>query len=224
MSYFITESESASSTSSSSRPKTAYRRVSGLVSGHRYFSPEIGRWISRDPIGELGFESIPMTVAFIDSPTPLMENGDKGLAAQLEPLYAHTHNDPINSFDVLGLACGSGWSEWLVPDKPGGFPFESPCQNHDDCYGDKGCKAGKTKAECDKGLRDDAMKVCATQPEKVRDICAIPGGKGSVPCWRYPRKQCEGFANLYYSAVRKLGQGPFDSARKTCCPPKGNTP
>ena len=26
------------------RPQTSYRRVPGLVSGHRYFSPEIGRW------------------------------------------------------------------------------------------------------------------------------------------------------------------------------------
>ena len=54
MSYFITDSESASSTSSSRRPKTSYRRVSGLVSGHRYFSPGISRWLSRDPIGEMG--------------------------------------------------------------------------------------------------------------------------------------------------------------------------
>ena len=42
--------------SSGRKEKTAYRGVSGLVSGHRYFSPEISRWPSRDPIGERGFE------------------------------------------------------------------------------------------------------------------------------------------------------------------------
>ena len=47
-------------------PKTAYRGVSGLVSGHRYFSPEIGRWVSRDPIGEIG--GINLHVALLNNP------------------------------------------------------------------------------------------------------------------------------------------------------------
>jgi RHS repeat-associated protein len=43
--------------------------------GYRYYSPTLGRWMSRDPIGELG---------------------DKAL-------YAYVHNDPANAVDRLGL-------------------------------------------------------------------------------------------------------------------------
>ena len=34
--------------------KTAYPRFNGCESGFRFFSPGIGRWMSRDPIGEKG--------------------------------------------------------------------------------------------------------------------------------------------------------------------------
>ena len=43
--------------------------------GYRYYSPETGRWLSREPLGE--FESW--------------------------NLYAYCHNDPINKVDRLGL-------------------------------------------------------------------------------------------------------------------------
>jgi RHS repeat-associated protein len=43
--------------------------------GHRYFSPSLGRWISRDPIGEKGGKN----------------------------LYAFVKNDPVNDVDPLGL-------------------------------------------------------------------------------------------------------------------------
>lgn len=43
--------------------------------GYRYYSPELGRWLSRDPIGETGGNN----------------------------LYAATKNNPINSVDYLGL-------------------------------------------------------------------------------------------------------------------------
>ena len=46
-----------------------------LYFGHRHLNPEIGAWLSRDPIGESG-----------------------GLN-----LYGYANNDPINGFDVLGL-------------------------------------------------------------------------------------------------------------------------
>ena len=82
MSYFITDSSQETVTNgrwqvpvSGRKEKTAYRRVSGLVSGHRYFSPEISRWTSRDPIGELGGVN----------------------------LVAFSGNDLVNSIDILGL-------------------------------------------------------------------------------------------------------------------------
>ena len=60
------------------RPKTAYRRVSGLVSGYRYFCANLSRWISRDPIWESG-----------------------GLM-----LYGYCGNDGVTFIDYLGLMGG----------------------------------------------------------------------------------------------------------------------
>ena len=45
--------------------------------GYRYYSPDLGRWISRDPIEEQGGFN----------------------------LYAFVNNDPVNKFDILGLKC-----------------------------------------------------------------------------------------------------------------------
>jgi len=56
---------------------------SGLVYyGYRYYSPGMGRWLSRDPIAENG-----------------------GLN-----LYGFVYNDTVNMADVLGLACAKNFS------------------------------------------------------------------------------------------------------------------
>ena len=54
-----------------------------LYYGHRYYNPETGRWLSRDPIGE-----------------------DGGLN-----LYGFVGNDPVNFVDLLGLLRYWEWSE-----------------------------------------------------------------------------------------------------------------
>jgi RHS repeat-associated protein len=46
-----------------------------LYFGHRYYSPDLGRWLCRDPLGEKGGAN----------------------------LYAHCQNDPVNAADPLGL-------------------------------------------------------------------------------------------------------------------------
>ena len=54
----------------------------GLVYfGYRYYSPQQGRWLSREPLGE--FES--------------------------QNLYAYAGNDPVNSYDILGLQDVGGY-------------------------------------------------------------------------------------------------------------------
>jgi hypothetical protein len=59
-----------------------------------YYHPDEGRWISRDPIGELG-------------------NVD---------LYGYVQNNPINLWDVLGLACCC--QDYDVQFMPGGDKFQ----------------------------------------------------------------------------------------------------
>ncbi len=59
--------------------------------GHRYYDPELGHWISREPLGE-------------------MESAN---------LYAFCGNDPINNYDFLGLA--KRLSAPVLIDDPSGF-------------------------------------------------------------------------------------------------------
>jgi RHS repeat-associated protein len=55
----------------------------------REYRPSLGRWPSRDPIGELGFET-------------LRGRRSRALGAAAN-LYGFVGNNPINLFDVLGL-------------------------------------------------------------------------------------------------------------------------
>jgi len=62
----------------------------GLVYyGYRYYDPGTGRWPNRDPIGELGFET-------------LRGRRARALGAAAN-LYSFVGNNPINLFDLLGL-------------------------------------------------------------------------------------------------------------------------
>jgi RHS repeat-associated protein len=79
----------------------------GLVYyGYRWYHPELGRWLSRDPIGEAG-----------------------GLN-----LYGMVDNDPVNGVDVLGLAVLSD-AEWeTAKSKFSGLPEWGKVVLHfDDC-------------------------------------------------------------------------------------------
>jgi len=114
MSYFITDSEAASSTSTGRKEKTAYRRVSGLVSGRRYFSPEISRWTSRDPIEEQGGYNVyafcvNSPLVYVDA-IGLYECRSEGFAAR-DPwwlMYGHKSQSDNSS------SCEASISHWGV--------------------------------------------------------------------------------------------------------------
>jgi len=74
MGFFITEEilfQPAART-----PKTAYPLAAKDVSGHRYFQPETGRWIGRDPIGIRGGKNI----YNLCGNTPIVKTDPFGLA------------------------------------------------------------------------------------------------------------------------------------------------
>ena len=73
--YYKAEPENAVPAKSWATPKTHVPGSPVKERGHRYFNPEVGRWASRDPIGENG-----------------------GLN-----LLAFVLNDPMDSIDYLGL-------------------------------------------------------------------------------------------------------------------------
>ena len=72
----------------------------GLVyNDFRYYSPDLGRWLTRDPIEEQGF----LVLTFSD------------YYGSAEPnLYVFVLNDPLNSYDAHGLAVETGWDLFNV--------------------------------------------------------------------------------------------------------------
>jgi RHS repeat-associated protein len=86
MGYFLTTSpEKAVPENSWATPKTHTPDPPVKERGHRYYMPEIGRWLGRDPIGEYGGRN----------------------------LYGFVVNCPVMRADILGLADedipASGW-------------------------------------------------------------------------------------------------------------------
>jgi RHS repeat-associated protein len=71
--------------------------------GYRYYQPSTGRWPNRDPLGELGFTLLTR------GRQPSRSYSKRWLREQSN-LYHFTFNNPINRFDVLGLAV----NEWFV--------------------------------------------------------------------------------------------------------------
>ena len=78
----------------------AMTTASGVtVYGYRYYDPETGRWLSRDPLGESGHVLISLEFDYSD-----LDEGDIIAPANL---YNFVFNDALNKYDVNG--------EWFVP-------------------------------------------------------------------------------------------------------------
>ena len=167
---------------------------------YRHYSSAFGRWLSFDPIEEV-----------LSAQRP---RGESHLSLAAAPnLLCYVGNAPVSFCDFRGLACGSGWNEPFVPDAPGGFNFETACQNHDDCYG----TCGSEKGDCDSQFLKDMMSVCQKAPFSYETLCFSEYTHTYYSCKIYPREQCKGYARTYYFFVDKLGQGPFDKAQEDCC-------
>jgi RHS repeat-associated protein len=95
----------------------------------RYYSPELQRFISEDPIG---------------------------LAGGINQ-FAYVGNSPCNWIDPLGLVCGSGWTDKIVPDNYGRYNFTVACQEHDTCYG----KSGSSWLVCNAMFLNDMLNECS---------------------------------------------------------------
>ncbi|MBK8915522.1 MAG: hypothetical protein IPM64_13165 [Phycisphaerales bacterium] len=162
--------------------------------GYRYYSPRLGRWISRDPIGE---------------------DDHRGL-------YCFVHNWPTDYVDPCGLQIrGPGGREMEFPlrpeappsgprgrqsgcqpngctsplgDSPSGVSFTSCCNAHDICY----CTCGLSKAYCDSVFWSCMVSECAASGSYVG---------------------CRAFADAYYIAVLSIGHSFWcDAQRLGGCP------
>jgi len=110
--------------------KGAEKRV---VSGHRYYSPELGRWMNRDPIGELGLNAL------------MRRNGE----ALHGSGYRMVANAPVGRCDYLGLytmlyALTKAYQD-ETGDKEPSVPFSEEHSEWQSRYGS--WRAGLSKSE-----------------------------------------------------------------------------
>jgi hypothetical protein len=169
-----------------------------------YYCPSTGRWLSRDPIGEPGFENLRAASALpeagqVVSPVSLplgrWIDRDPISTANDPDRYAFVKNAPINLVDPLGLRfgngkicgnyCGGGYcgGKHLKPGEkcdysvPATDALDTCCKAHDQCYDD--VEAGKTtKAKC-----DATLCTCSKAAKQgSHDSCGCIAWK-TVPIW-----------------------------------------
>lgn len=165
--------------------------------GYRYYNPNLGRWITRDPLSEMAFGGL-----YVDE--------------SLNP-YLFVGNSPISDFDAYGLQkwreCKSpeiwkknpngtippadgcsypSWLGWALPeggnkDNPTGqCSFLSVCNFHDGCYSE----CSKTKQQCDGGFNSLMLSACNQCANSMT-------GKSREKF----QKECNSWAGNYYWAV-----------------------
>ena len=185
-------------------------RAMGLVYyNYRHYNHVVGRWSMYDPVDEL---------MILDRHF----NEQLGQSVGAKNSYAIAMNDLLNGYDILGLHCGSGWSENVVPDVIDGFDFSNACKNHDDCYGT--CHNGNDvgKMVCDNVFLSDMLSVCLGHLGETR-TCWRTMMCGNVPCSRPyqcdARKKCDEIASTYYWVVDHLGGRAYNNAQKESCDP-----
>jgi RHS repeat-associated protein len=140
---------------------------SGLYNyGYRYLHPELGRWISRDPIAEKGGMN----------------------------LYGFVRNDPVATLDALGLMFGWGYGNYCGfnrradladcrsenPNPPPIDEVDAACFKHDCCLG-RIIDALKLKCCNGRFLFNVTKADCATSPDpdkcrKAKAVILGPGG------------------------------------------------
>jgi RHS repeat-associated protein len=132
--------------------------------GYRFYVPELGRWINRDPIGEDGGWN----------------------------LYEFSANDGIGNVDLFGLLTQFGCNEGStckdgstaqIERKPGVntsslkddrctmspniYGFVEACKSHDDCY----LTCGAVKESCDDQFLHELNAICKRQVGAHRILC-----------------------------------------------------
>jgi len=182
--------------------------------GYRYYCPELGRWVSRDPIGDEAF------LSFYLAGKPLAER--KALrGAALYPPYLFCVNNSAGLYDILGLDCPGcdlvpnwGWVE-----TPCVF---RACAYHDACYDRNSCSAFSwigtiLKEECRDTLPDwmcPAYTPCDHCNLNVRDHilhCITGGNPGTTPLF-YCAKQ-----HRFITIGPGANFGTRKQAEKCCC-------
>jgi RHS repeat-associated protein len=194
--------------------------------GFRFYSPSLGRFVSRDPVDEL-----------VDNESlsdPLLAEllVEYSFKTEIHP-YHFVNNSPVQNTDLLGLKtcshidmywecqCPSGskkgkrqkdkketngcsYPGWLPQppsgvDNPSGLSgcsFLPACDSHDCCYG----SCGADKGPCDNAFLNDMKDICNSCAKTAAD-----------------KKKCMKWAKRYHWGVDEFGGGPYEGNQKDNC-------
>jgi RHS repeat-associated protein len=168
---------------------------------YRYYDPNSGRYISKDPIELAGgvnqFAYTANPARLIDplglqSSDPSLVMADRAAGVPRGSPLGNFASQPRDDSNPLGWGCGDSKTDNFVPDKPLNFDFMKACRAHDICYGDKN---GPEKRSCDEKFKEDMEAECAK--------------------FSWPKKNvCNSLAHDYYKAVNIFGGEAFSNGKK----------
>jgi RHS repeat-associated protein len=187
----------------------------------RYYDPEIGRYLSKDPIGFAGGLNLH---AYVANPTqgvdplglqetpPNMDDvmcKNAGLPAWCPKPDVRPDGRP------WGAGCGDAKTDKYVPDSYSGIvSFEESCNIHDQCYG----TPGADKEYCDKQFGSNLKQACDADLGGQED-----DGKLKQLLLYRERMNCHAMADWYEFSVRKWGGSAFENAQKEAGTPQKGT-
>ena len=142
--YYTTSAETAVPGKSWGMPKTHVPGSRVKERGHRFYSSELSRWVSRDPLGEQAFLS-----AFIEK-RPRQQRL-RIVAHSYFSLYTILLNRPIGAWDYLGLddpGCNIPGFDPRPGDRLHNCMLRC-CAQHDQCYYTRDGRAPDGGKRCD---------------------------------------------------------------------------
>jgi RHS repeat-associated protein len=227
MGFFLTSSSgNASPANPLVRPETHTPDPQVQERGRRFYSPSLGRWTSRDPIGEWGGKNLS---AFVGN-NPVGNRDALGLFGFGRPRVKKCPAGTVWTFKPVPTiprtdGCSNPFGGWLGPIGQGlagilpwippysgdpdapwdGVSFFSACTFHDYCYSN--CR--KSKDSCDKALRNRAKKAC--------DDAAAERTFASDEAKQIWINNCKQWAEVYYAAVKKFGGSAHAARQEKAC-------
>jgi hypothetical protein len=159
-----------------------------------FYNPTAGRWLSRDPVGEVAFTTLNL------KERSWAERKRLRLEA-LKPTYVFVHSDAINRLDILGLTDGDTDCPGLPQGQNNATCYQYACGNYgkwSDSVGGRGGKRCVPPYTCDsirKGALADGMTEVPADgkcPEGTHKVAYALGSSGGSSDFHWLRQNDDG--------------------------------
>ncbi len=208
-----------------------------LYYGYRYYNTSLGRWISRDPLGERMFIQIHARTiaAWLRSQPPEITSSGKQKSTKQRTVelfynavpYRNGENDPIGTFDYLGLVsakcwcCGQYWGASALSElNARGIDHDSTASNSSGGNAMRHCLAAcSTAAACGVDCARDfwnGRESPGTSPGQKMDIANNNVGIGLGSQTNIP-------GECFDKCLQAWNTGQLTCKNGKLCPPPGST-